>query len=254
MRPARTHAQQSACRRIRDSLVSHAHVRYTTRFTPMRRNTHAHIFMQALSLYVYVCVRAHMNVFACVCVCEVTGMCGLLMYCRTYMHEYIHTYISHSMYLTMRVCVCVHVWQDIQHAHTHMIFRVCPLMQLATNYERRMKVFCFASISSSGRQRERERYSERWQKTHILDSHMPILSHTHTYTQQAKFLFGFCQPFLFPFLLSPVLASFCRLFFAPFVFAFFLYFFHCVAVAWRFLCAPPPLSLSSLVWPPSRQI
>lgn len=169
-------------------------------------------------------------------------------------YAWIHTYISHSMYLTMRVCVCVHVWQDIQHAHTHMIFRVCPLMQLATNYERRMKVFCFASISSSGRQRERERYSERWQKTHILDSHMPILSHTHTYTQQAKFLFGFCQPFLFPFLLSPVLASFCRLFFAPFVFAFFLYFFHCVAVAWRFLCAPPPLSLSSLVWPPSRQI
>lgn len=166
---------------------------------------------------------------------------------------YIHTLATLCTWQCACVCACM---CGHTHAHTHMIFRVCPLMQLATNYERRMKVFCFASISSSGRQRERERESERWQSTHILDSHMPIhnLTHTLAHTQQAKFLFGFCQPFLSPFLSSPVLASFWRLFFAPFVFAFFLYFFHCVAVAWRFLCAPPPLSLSSLVWPPSRQI
>lgn len=171
-------------------------------------------------------------------------------------YAWIHTYISHSMYLTMRVCVCVHVWQDIQHAHTHMIFRVCPLMQLATNYERRMKVFCFASISSSGRQRERERYSERWQKTHthIRLTYAHTLSHTHIHTASKVSLwllptlsFSFPSFARFGFFLSAFFCAFCLCFLSLFLSL-------RRRRLTRFFYAPPPLSLSSLVWPPSRQI
>lgn len=142
---------------------------------------------------------------ACVCVCV-----------------NMHTYISHSMYFTMRVCVRAYVIHTLT-----WFFGSVPLMQLATNYERRTKVFCSASTSSSGRQRERELAGNREREgeviEHILDSHMPKLSHKHTRThvQQAKFLFGFCKPFLSPFLLS----SFARLGF--FLAAFFCAFCLC---------------------------
>lgn len=137
---------------------------------------------------------------------------------------------------------------DRTHTRTHTwFFGSVPLMQLATNYERRMKVSVLRQLHRvGGRERERERAldgnSEREGEVleHILDSHMPKLTHTHTSTlahtySKQSFSLAFAKPFLSSFLLSPALASFWRLFlrllFAPFVFAFFLYFFHCVAVA-----------------------
>lgn len=61
-------------------------------------------------------------------------------------------------------------------------------MQLATNYERRTKVFCSASTSSSGRQRERALAGNREREVleHILNSHMPKLTHTHSHTRTAS--------------------------------------------------------------------